>query len=240
MSSYRISIDQTTQTIDRRSKYYRNLIVTVTFVGLGTISLAVIVRSWLPLVGTLLLVPLCGLYLLIDGQLLNHWRNKLMLGWEKGDIDFNAFHQALMAISTLPQNTVKSMLATLPVSGDLVAEQGVSSSTRTAIAAIVYMIHTCRSDLIVLKTAAYTIAGGAVAIAAAFWMWQPLLGLLPLGLIGVLQKGIKTRRLKSAKATIVAVQQQPDFNLDKFREIIGKIDWPPISATEKMRFLGEL
>jgi hypothetical protein len=66
------------------------------------------------------------------------------------------------------------------------------------------------------------------------------LGLLPLGLIGVLQKGIKTRRLKSAKATIVAVQQQPDFNLDKFRGIIGKIDWPPISATEKMRFLGEL
>ena len=79
----------------------------------------------------------------------------------KKEIDFRALYDAVIPISTLPEDTVQSMLETLPSSGDLVAEQGVSASTRMAIAAVVTTIHKCRSDDIALKVAGYSIAGSA-------------------------------------------------------------------------------
>ena len=125
MFSYRAAIDQTTQTIDRRAKPFRNLIVAVTFVGLGSILWAGIAWSWLPLAGIFLLVPFCGLYLFVDGKLLNQWRHELFAHWEKGELDFRALYDAVTAISTLPKNTVESMLETLPSAGDLVTEQSI-------------------------------------------------------------------------------------------------------------------
>ena len=240
LSPYRIAIDQTTQTINRRAKHYRNLIVAVTFVGLGSILWALIGWSWMPFVGTFLLIPFCGLYIYIDGKLLNKWRHELFAGWEKGDIDLQALYEAVTAISTLPENTVESMLETLPSTGDLVAEQSISSSTRKAIAAVVTTIHTCRSDNIAFKAAGYTITGGVLIIATVLWMWQPLLGLFTVSLVLLLRKWLNTRRLKGARERIITAQQKPDFNLEKFLEIVSKIHWKPISAEEKNTILATL
>ena len=240
MSSYRIAIDQTTQTIDRRAKHYRNLIVAVTIVGLGSIFWAGIAWSWLPLVGIFLLVPFCGLYLFIDGKLLNRWQHELFAHWERGELDFRALCDAVTAISTLPKNTVESMLETLPSAGDLVTEQSISSSTRKAIAAVVTTIHACRSDGIAFKAVGYTITGSVLIVAAALWMWQPLLGILSVSLVLLLRKWLKTRRLKGIRERIITAQQEPDFHLEKFLEIVSKIYWTPISASEKKTILATL
>jgi hypothetical protein len=238
--SYRVAIDQTTQTIDRRAKHFRNLIVAVTIIGLGSIFWAGIAWSWLPLAGIFLLVPICGLYLFLDSKLLNHWRINLLARWEKGAIDFRALYDAVIAISTLPKNTVESMLETLPIVGDLVAEQSISSSTRKAIAAVVTTIHACRSDHIAFKATGYTITGGVLIVAAALWMWQPLLGLFTVSLVLLLRKWLKTRRLKGIRERIITAQQEPDFHLEKFLEIVSKIHWTPISASEKKTILATL
>lgn len=240
MSSYRVAIDHTTQTIDRRAKHYRNLIVAVTFVSLGSILWAGITWSWLRLAGILLLVPFCGLYFFIDGKLLNQWRHELLAGWEKGDIDFRALYDAVTPISTLPKNTVESMLETLPSAGDLVTEQSISSSTRKAITAVVTTIHACRSDYLGFKTAGYTIAGGVFIVGTTLWMWQPLLGIFTVGLVLLLRKWLTKRRLKGARERIMTAQREPDFNLKKFLEIVSVIHWRPISAKEKKTILATL
>jgi hypothetical protein len=240
LSSYRIAIDHTTQTIDRRAKHYRNLIVVVTFVSLGSILWAGIVRSWSPLAGIFLLVPLCGLYFFFDEKLLNQWRHELFAQWEKGKLDFRALYDAVTSISTLPKNSVESMLETLPSVGDLVTEQSISSSTRHAIAAVVTAIHACRSDHVAFKAAGYSIAGGVLIAAVVFWMWQPILGLFALSLVLLLRRWVKIQRLKGAKEKIIKAQQEPEFNLEKFLEIVSKIHWSPISASEKETFLTTL
>lgn len=240
MSSYRVAIDQTTQTIDRRAKHFRNLIVAVTIVGLGSILWAGIAWSWLPLVGIFLLVPFCGLYLFIDEKLLSQWRHELFAGWEKGEIDFRALYDAVIAISTLPKNTVESMLEMLPSAGDLVTEQSISPSTREAIAAVVTTIYACRSDHIAFKAAGYTITGGVLIVAMTLWMWQPLLGVFTVSLVLLLRRWVKTRRLKSARERIITAQQEPDFHLEKFLEIVREIHWTPISASEKKTILATL
>ena len=84
MSIYRLAIDHTAQTIDRRAKFFRNLVVAVTFVGLGSTLWAGIARSWFPLAGIFLLVPFCGLYLFVDGKLLKQWRHEFFSAWENG------------------------------------------------------------------------------------------------------------------------------------------------------------
>ena len=240
MSSYRVAIDNTTQTIDRRAKHYRNLIIAVSFVSLGSILLAGIAWSWLPLAGIFLLIPICGLYLFFDGKLLNQWRHELFVAWVKGEIDFRAFYEAVIPISTLPKDTVQSMLETLPFAGDLVTEQSISSSTRKAIAAVVTTIHACRSDHIAFKAAGYTITGGVLIIAAALWMWQPLLGVFTVSLVLSLRKWLKTRRIKGARERIITAQQEPDFDSERFLNIISKIHWTPISASEKKTILTTL
>jgi len=81
--------------IDRRAKHFRNLIVAVTIVGLGSIFWAGIAWSWLPLAGIFLLVPFCGLYLFNDEKLLNQWQHELFAHWEKGELDFRALDEAV-------------------------------------------------------------------------------------------------------------------------------------------------
>jgi len=180
------------------------------------------------------------MYFFIDGKLLNQWRHELFACWEKRELDFRALYDAVTAISTLPKNTVESMLETLPSAGDLVTEQSISPSTRMAITAVVTTIHACRSDGIAFKAVGYTITGGVLIVAAALWMWQPLLGILSVSLVLLLRKWVKTRRLKGTRERIITAQQEPDFHLEKFLEIVSEIHWTPISASEKKTILATL
>lgn len=95
--------------IDRRAKCYRNLVVAITFVALGSIIWAGIAGSWLPISGIFLFVPFCGLYFFIDEKILCQWQHELFAHWEKGELDFKALHEAITSILTLPKNTVESM-----------------------------------------------------------------------------------------------------------------------------------
>jgi hypothetical protein len=97
-----------------------------------------------PLAGFFLLLPISSVCVL-DSRLLNDWRLQLLEGWARGELDFRSFRAAVEAVPTLPKDTLQSMLATLPSAGSFITEQGISSSTRNAIAAVVTAIHACRS-----------------------------------------------------------------------------------------------
>ena len=95
-----------------------------------------------------LLLPMCGVYFFLDSEVLNEWRAKLFEGWIKGEIDFEVLRQTVAGLTTLPKDTLQSMLATLPSVGDILKEQAISSSTREAIALLSTTIDACRSDAI--------------------------------------------------------------------------------------------
>lgn len=110
----------------------------VVVMGVLWLAWALIAKSWQPLAGFLLLVPMCGAYSFLDLWILAQWRSRLITSWIQRELDFNAYRKAMSAHPQLPQPTLQSMLATLPAAGDLAGEHRISSTTRTAAAVAVY------------------------------------------------------------------------------------------------------
>ena len=240
MSAYRVAIDQTTKTIDRRARYFRNLIVTVVVLSLGSIGWSLVTWTILPFSGFLLLVPSCGFFFVFDHKVLKDWRSHLVDSWVDKRIDFGSLCSAVSDISTLPKDTVQGMLATLPSARDLVVEQGVSSTTREAVAAAVAGIHGCQSDALVLKTTATAIVSVLVAIAATRQMWEPLLGVMAVVLLPILRKWLKRRRIATLKQRTVMARTKVDFSKEKYEHLVASLEWAPISKSERDGLLNQL
>jgi len=233
MSVYRVAIDQTTEAIDRRAKYYRNLIVSIVSIGMGAIILAAFTSSWSPLTGFLLFFPACGAYFFCDHRLLNQWRLGLFAVWMKNELDFQAFFPAMNALPTLPKGSLESMLATLPLlKADLFSEQQISSPTRELVADLLMTKYAFRSDSLALKTAAYVMLSALLILSVEFQIWQPLVGILVLAGIPIMQKGMRLRRINKMKENLRRVSKLPDFNREAYLEFVHKLSQPPIPAAE--------
>lgn len=225
MSAYRVALDEIASTINRRARYYRNLIAAVSVLGIGSVVWTVVSWNLAPLTGLTLLLPACGLFFFLDGRLLAEWQSGLMEAWVKKEIDFRAFCHAAGAIPALPRGTLESMLATLPQASDLVAEQGISSSTREGVAAAVAGIQACQSDAIAWKTAAAAIASGLVVIAAARRSWEPLTGCALLVLLPVAKAWLLRRRIADWKARLSVSGAKPDFSSEKYAQLVTCPPW---------------
>lgn len=232
MSVYKIALERTTKTIDTRAKYYRNLIVAVIVLTLGSLGWAAATRTLAPLAGLLLVFPICGFFFFLDERLLANWRSGLIRAWIKKDLDFNGFHQAVDSIPKLPKATLRGMLATLPIAGDLVAEQRISSSTREGAAAAVTYFHRCRSDAIAFKAATAAIISASVIATVATGTWKPFWGCTVLVLIPFLGKWLDRRRTKTMNQRTLATREQADFSEHQYREMIERLR-DPISLPVK-------
>lgn len=199
MSAYRIAILQTITTINSRARYFRNLVVAVVVLTVGSLGGAAVTWTFSPLAGLLLLLPVGGLFFCLDANLLNDWRSRLLDAWVKKHIEFRAFCDAVSAIPTLPKETLQSMLATLPSAGDLSTEQRISSGTREVTAARATAIYVCQSDAMALKATGFAIATGSLFIAVILWMWQPILGITVLALVPLMRKWLRRRRLRALR-----------------------------------------
>jgi hypothetical protein len=240
VSAYRVAIDQTTRTIDSRAKNFRNLIVAVVTLSLGSMGWAIVMWTCAPFAGLFLFVPICGFFFFFDQRILTDWRSHLLEAWVKKDLDLQNFCEAVSAISILPKGTLQSMLATLPSVGDLIAEQGISSNIRKAIAALVMTIHACRADTTALKATGFAIVGASLMVAAMLWMWQPLLGVITVASLPFMRKWMRQWRLKNLSKRTLALQRLPDYNHEKYLELIVCLPWEPMSTSEKDELLNSL
>jgi hypothetical protein len=238
MSAYRIAVLQTITTIDTRARYFRNLVVAVVVLTLAFIGWAAVSRTFSPLAGLLLLLPLCGLFFFLDAKLLNDWRSQLFDAWLRKDIEFRDFCEAASAIPMLPKDTLQRMLTTLPLTGDLPAEQRIFSSTREATAALATAMHNRESDVMALKATGFAIATGSPITAMALWMWQPILGITVLALFPFMRKWLRHRRLRALRERTAAARAKPAFSNAKCGELIANLPWDPISTAENDAFLS--
>jgi hypothetical protein len=236
--AYRIAVLQTIATINNRARYFRNLVVTVVVLTLGSIGGAAVTLTFSPLDGLLLIFPAFGVFFFLDAKLVNDWRSQLFDAWVKKEIEFRGFCDAIRAITTLPKDTLQSMLTTFPLTGDLVAEQGISSSTRENAAILTTTMHACQSDAIALKATGFAIAAGSLIVAVILWMWKPLLGITVLVMFPFMQKWLRHRRLRALGERTVAARAKPAFSNAKYDELLANLPWHPISPAEKVAFLN--
>jgi len=223
VSAYRTAIERTTRVIERRAKYYRNLVVAVVLIGAASAAWALAARAPSALAGVLFLVPACGLFFFADARLLNGWRADVLASWASGELDLAALRQALGAHPGLPQETLDAMLGTLPSAGSLGEEQRILAPTRQAAAAASLTAHRARADSLLLHSAATAIA--ASALAAALWLRSgaPLLGLAVLVLRLPLAAWMRRRRLAARETEVAACRRRPGFSEADYARLLAAL-----------------
>jgi len=239
VSPYRLAIDETTATIELRAKDFRNLVVGVVIVGLGALGAALLLRRWSVLSTLLLLIPLCGLFFCFDAWRLSSWRSRLLESWSQGRIDFWALLEAFRALSTLPRETLAAMLTSLPAASRE-TEQALAPKSRAVAAAVVNAIYAYRADLIALRTFASAIVAIAVILAVCFHtMFTLLLTALVLGypVVGCVAR---RSRLHTAYMETRSARLDSTFAHRAFERFVTDLDWWPISAEVKARFMAKI
>jgi hypothetical protein len=212
VSQYRTALEDAERSIQRRAAWYRNQVVSVVAVAVAVVVSALAARSPLVLGGFLLLIPLSGAFLVADVRLFTRWRSRFLDDWSAKKTDIVAFAAAIRAHPKLPPNTVEGMLATLPSTGDLVAEQAIEAPTRRAIAASAAARQQDRADALLFKVVA---SGIVVPLAlASVWArsWVPLTGLAALLALPIVRVWRASRRRAVCEATVRACREQPGFD----------------------------
>ena len=219
VTSYRSAIDWTTESIVRRAHSFRNHVLTMGVVTAGAMACALAMASSSPLWAGLLLIPVCAGLLLADVRLLDRWRCELLCSWAKGEIDLAAFVPAVSSNALLPQQTLTAMLATLPRTGELVAEQAIDRPTRVAIAAVFTWRQQKRTDALLMKVA----ASAVLVMALAAWIWSrsrlPLIALAALPPLGAVLLWLAARRRAECDAKVGDCRMQPGFDAAAYERI---------------------
>jgi len=240
VSPYRLAIDETTTTIELRAKDFRNLVVGVMIVGLGSFGAALLFKRWSALSTLLLLIPLCGLFFCFDAWRLSTWRSRLLESWSHGRIDFWALLEAFHALSTLPRETLAAMLTSLPAAAPREAEQALAPKSRVVVAAVVNAIYAYRADLAALRTFASAIVVTAVIMTVCLHTgFTLLLAGLVLGYPALSSVAIRSR-LHAAYEQTRAARLDSTFDHRAFERSVIDLDWRPISAEVKARFMTRI
>jgi hypothetical protein len=107
------AVDATLQTIERRTRLYRNLVVCISVLSIISILLSIILLSWVPAYGLALLAPLTGAFLYIDSRRVRRWRAGIIDMWRFG-LSLKEFERTITSLRYVPHHSLKGMLSTLP------------------------------------------------------------------------------------------------------------------------------
>ncbi len=108
------AVNATLRTIERRANLYRNLIISVAVLSALSILMSVIFRSWLPLCGIVLIVPLTGGFLLLDSRQVRRWQADIMEMWRFRSLNLKEFEKMISGFRHVPAQSLDGMLSTLP------------------------------------------------------------------------------------------------------------------------------
>jgi hypothetical protein len=209
---YREAIERTEAIIRGRAKSYRLLVaLTAATAVLATIGAAWLGLRWL-LYGSLILIPVCGLFLVSDVRRVNTWRHDCLKPWIDGRLDLAPLCAAIRAHPLLPPETTTAMLGTLPTTGDAVVEHRISIPTRRAIAVMAVATHRLRHDALALKAGGSALASFFVVLAIALGRWEPIVGLITLSGIPAVRAWMCRKRLAECSEAVAACRREVEFS----------------------------
>lgn len=134
-TTYRDAMDATLACIGRRGRVFRSQILSVALFIVAVLVVTGFSARPLVLITLLLLMPICGVFALLDSLVVARWRRQILESWQAASIDLHALRHALEAIPHLPGDTLKGMMATLPSWPSLSDEHQVVQSVRVTMAA---------------------------------------------------------------------------------------------------------
>jgi hypothetical protein len=240
VSAYRRAIDAATHIIERRAKYYRNLVVGVVLLGLASVGGALWLQTLPPLSFALLLIPCCGLFYYLDAALVSGWRSRLLTDWERGEIDLSALLEALRATPTLPKETLIAMLRSLPIATTLQIERTVPLKSRNAVAALIKAIHSARADLLALRIVASFVAVVAAIGAILLKTWYFLACIAIMLPLPLLARWAKRVRLRRALGEVFIARLDPSFSDAACERLALELDCQPFVAAEIGLFVAAI
>ena len=104
------AIQATLAAIERRARLYRRTVMAVVAIALASPAAALILRSWHPLAGWILLVPVVGGFFLLDGRILRRWRRVVQHRLTEGRLDLSLFSATISRHPLIPRSTLAGML----------------------------------------------------------------------------------------------------------------------------------
>ncbi|HMB91051.1 MAG TPA: hypothetical protein VKP65_09410 [Rhodothermales bacterium] len=227
------AVQHTLRVMERRSRWFRNMVIAVVMIPVASGVWALVAGSWLPLLGLLVLVPVCVLFLLLDVRALQQWQRYLFARWQDGSIKLDVFAHAIDAMPKLPKHTLKAMLDTLPTQ-DLDARiRQPSATTREALIATVEAISRYE-----IARQAWILGGVVVALVSVIgavvqMVWLPLAGLLVPGLLLLLWHRYQQRGRHHLKTRMQSLVDEPDFEPDIYRARTARLDATALAPTDE-------
>jgi hypothetical protein len=167
------AIDLTVRAIEGRARLYRNLVVAVSAVLVLSILLSVLFHRWLPISGFVLLAPLTGGFLYFDSRLVRRWRARIVEMTSLRSLERATFQKTISGFRQLPPNTLKSMLSTLPASGEEGGHE--TPQPEKVIAGAEFDALERKNELKILRSTALLTGALICLIAGGFYRSLPLL-----------------------------------------------------------------
>lgn len=113
-SAYSLAMDAARDTIVRRSRQYKWLVMGVSVVGVSGVLTAIVSVSLLPLTVVLALPAAVTGFFALDLRAVQRWRHAVLAAWVDGELQLDLLASTLKQVPTLPAQTVAGMLETLP------------------------------------------------------------------------------------------------------------------------------
>lgn len=231
----------TTQTINDRLRWYRNLVIG--FVGLSGVSifLSITLKLWQPLLGFLFLIPLWGVFLSHDLHLVFKWQERILRMWIEGHLDLGIFYNSMKTIRMFPQRMYQSMLQTLPIPPILnYSLKKFDSNLRRIVASILQTLNQCQRDRTILVSLCYFFTFFflvlAILLKSTIFLLGVFLGPLSLGFHFYLQ----TIRWRELKKYFLDIEKYKLEDSKDFIEALSQIDWRPISDKKRKQLFSQI
>lgn len=227
----REAVAHTHRVLHKRSTRFRNMVIAVVMIPVVSGIWALVAGSGLPLLGLLVLVPVCVLFLLLDVRAVQQWQRYLFARWQDGSIKLDVLAHAIDAMPQLPKHTVTAMLDTLPTQVLDARIPQPSATTREALIATAEAIsrHEVARQAWILGgvvVALVSIIGAVVQMA-----WQPLAGLLVPALLPLLWHRYQQRGRRHLKARLQQFSREPDFEPAIYRARTDRLDATTLLAS---------
>jgi hypothetical protein len=217
-SVYQTALAATAKTIRKRAWWYRNLVVSVAVVLVGSTLTALVLRSAQPLLACVAIVPLFAVFLLVDARLVIGWQAQMLDLWVNEQLELTSLRDALVAMPAIPPRTLNGMLALLPIP-ETTSREIRSAAARRAVARLSREIQVA---LVVRSTLGATIrlviiSGAVLAILNS--STRPLLTAFAISLVLGIAGSFVVHRLRRRRGELerllqegAAVQHLPTTN----------------------------
>jgi hypothetical protein len=231
------AIEATQQTIQNRTRHYRNLVIMTTIIILLSLILAIIQFAWQPMLGCLSLIPANGLFIYLDNRQVNHWQQQLLDFWNQQQLDLEHFATTIAGFRHLPSHTLQGMLNTLPPKSVRTANN-LPPTTHEALTLTLQTINRYQNQQILFATLMITTSVVAFALSLLLWSWLPLLSLLLIPIF----KGIN---YSFGNALIFRLWKKrllklPKLDRQQFIQLANQLNWQAIAAERKLAWLESI